>query len=357
MSHTAANTLPTSPVQDNFSDNGSGSGSGSGDDSYEIETFKSVIISQVIYLSFVGVIGTIANIIVICRGVRNKNGFASFGSHRNAAMNTTNMLVISLAVSNLGTSTFSVGIFIFPIYVKNVPINDFTCRFIWPLRELFTAVACYSFTFIAVGRYLILFKSFRNAKVFSSPTANNVALWIFCYLIFALPFATAYKPYNLNGTWLCDTFWESHQARRWHVTFLMIFNSFTPTFLVSVSYLGIVRRLKRARNIVTPVSAIKSLPGNHEPVSFVMHSHRAVRISLLLLISFIISFIPYGILMLCVEYNNLDADTFPQLETIHAIAFCLLHSGAMIDPLIIMLGSKAYRPYCCCSFKRNCSPQ
>jgi hypothetical protein len=325
------------------SNSGSGSGSGSGEATYEQD--QSIVTSQVVYLSFVAVVGTVANLIVIFRGLRYKSGHASStGSHRSAALDTTNLLVISLAISNLGTSTFSTGIFIFPSYVPNTPINDFTCRFIWPLRELFTAVACYSFTFIAVGRYLILFRSFRNTRVFSSPVGNNIALWLFCYLLFALPFAAAYRPVSLDGAWICDTYWESAEAQRAYVTFLIVFNSFVPAFLVCVSYLGIIRRLKSSRNIVAPISTLKALPDNREILSIAVHSHRAARISLLLLVSFMLTFVPYGILTLCVEYNDWSSTTIPQLELIHAVAFCLLHSGAVMDPLIIMLSSSTYRP-------------
>jgi hypothetical protein len=256
------------------------------------------------------------------------------------------MFVISLAVSNLGTSTFAVGIYIFPLYVPNTPINDFTCRFIWPLRELFTAVACYAFTFIAVGRYLILFQSFRNTRVFSSPIANNIALWVFSYLLFALPFAAAYEPINLDGTWLCDTNWKTPEAQRAYATFLILFNSFVPAFLVCISYIGIIRRLKSSRNVVAPISTMKTLPDSHETLSIAVQSHRAARISLLLLLSFVITFIPYGVLLLCIEYNDLNAISFPPLEQLHAVAFCLLHTGAVMDPLIIMLSSSAYRPDC-----------
>ena len=326
----------------------SGSGSGSGDDSSDLE-HHSIDTSTAIYFCFVGVIGTIANLIVIFRGFRYKSGQTnSTGSHRSAAMDSTNLFIISLAISNLGTSTFSVGIFIFPMYVPNTPINDFTCRFIWPVRELFTAVACYSFTCIAVGRYLILFRSFRNTKVFSSPIANNVALWLFSYLLFALPFAAAYKPVKLDGTnqMICDTMYETAEAQRAYVTFLIVCNSFVPAFLVCVSYLGIIRRLKRSRNVVAPISTLKALPDNREILSIAVHSHRAARISLLLLVSFIITFVPYGVLTLLIEYNKWSSETFPQLQVIHAVTFCLLHSGAVMDPLIVMLSSSTYRPDC-----------
>lgn len=319
--------------------------SGSGDDNV-IEKWKSIVIIQVIYLSCVAVVGAIANFTVIFRGLRYKNGLTGSGSHRSLAMDTTNMLVISLGVSNLGTATFSIGIFIFPLYVPNTPINDFTCRFIWPVRELFTGVACYSFTFIAVGRYLILFRSFRNTRLFSSPVANNIALWLFCYLFFGLPFAAAYKPYKLNGSWMCDTYWDTREAQRAYVTFLVMFNVFIPAFLVCASYIGIIHRLKGARNVVAPSRTMKTLADNQEALSIAVHSHRAVKISLLLLMSFCITFIPYGILMLCLEYYEFDADSVPELEKIYAVVFCLLHTGCAIDPLIIMLSSNAYRPDC-----------
>ena len=338
LSTTVTSAVWTESTTENVDDNE--------DDSDVIEKFKNVVIAQVIYLSAICLFGTIMNLAVIFRGLRFKNGLTSSGCHRSAAMDTTNMLVISLALSNLGTSTFSVGIFIFPLYVPNTPINNFTCRYIWPVRELFISVACYSFTFIAVGRYLILFRSFRNTWLFSSPVANNVALWLSCYLLFALPFAAAYEPYDLNGTKLCDTNWESPKSQRVYVTFLILLDTFLPGILVFMSYIGIIRRLKGVRNVVAPMSTMKMLPENHEAFSIALHSHRAVKISLLLLLSFIITFVPYGILLLFVEYGHWTADTYPELETLHAVALCLLHTGAVLDPLIIMLSSSAYRPSC-----------
>ena len=332
MSHTTSTTIPFTTEE--------GSGSGSGDDE-PVYKWRSIVINQVIYLSIVAVVGTIANLLVIYRGLRYKNGLTR--SRHGSAMDTTHMLIISLAISNLGTSTFSVGIYIFPLYVPNTPINDFTCRFIWPVRELFTAVACYAFTFIAVGRFLILIPSLRNCKVFSSPIANNVALWVVAYLVFALPFAAAYTPYELNGIWVCDTYWKTPDAERAYNTFLILFNVLVPTFLVCVSYVGIIGRLKRARNVVAPVAGGR-ISESGEILSVVVNSHRVVKISLLLLLSFIITFVPYAVLLLMIEYKGLDADTFAELETVHAVAFCMLHSGAVMDPLILMLSSNTYRP-------------
>lgn len=334
------------------------SGGGSGDEPEEMEKWKTIVIIQVIYLSFVGVVGTIANLTVIFRTLRYKNQSKSFGSHLRAAMDTTNMFILSLTVSNLGTSTLSVGIYVIPMYVPNAPVNDFTCRYVWPVRELFTAVACYSFTFIAVGRYLILFRAFRETKLFSSPVVNNVTLWTCCYLVFALPFAAAYKPLNLNGTMFCDASWNSPAAQRTYATFVVVFNAFVPAFLVSVSYIGIIRRLRCSRNAVAPISTMEILPSpnnnvNQSSLSLAVHSQRASKISVLLLLSFLITFMPYGILVLCLEYNTLNADTFAPLEAIYAIAFCLLHSGAVFDPLIIMLSSSAYRPKCGLTIKRK----
>ena len=319
------------------------SGNGSGE---VVEKWGSIVINRVIYLSFVALVGTIANLIVIFRGLRYKNGLTSSCNHRSAAMDTTSMLVISLAVSNLGTSTFSVGIDIFPLFFPYVLVNDFACRFIWPVRELFTAVACYALTFIAVGRYLILFRSFKNTRIFSSPVANNIALWIFSYLLIALPFAAAYKPVYANGTWLCDTYWATPEAQRAHVIFLILFNSFVPASLVCVSYIGIIRHLEKVRNIFRPTSTMETRTDNDEALSISVTSHRVAKISVFLLLSFIITYVPFGVLLLCIEYYDLDAHTFPELETLFTVAFCLLHTGAVIDPMIILFSSNVYRPDC-----------
>ena len=307
------------------------------------EEWGSTVINQVIYLSFVAVIGSIANLIVIFRGIRYRKDLKSFGCRRTEVMNNTNMFVISLAISNLGTSTFSIGVYIFPMFIPNVLVNEFTCRYIWPFRELFIAVSCYSFTFIAVGRYLILFQSFQNAKIFSSPAVSNIILWIFCYLLFAVPFSTAYKPIDFEGTLLCDIFWETSGAQRVHVTFLVLFNMLVPTFLVCACYLGIIRHLEKVRNVFAPNTA-ETLSDDDQTLAIAMTSHHAARISLLLLFSFLITYVPFGVVVMYIEYGNVEY--FRGLETIHAVAFCLLHSGAVIDPLVIMLSSSEYRLKC-----------
>jgi hypothetical protein len=80
------------------SNSGSGSGSGSGEATYEQD--QSIVTSQVVYLSFVAVVGTVANLIVIFRGLRYKSGHASStGSHRSAALDTTNHQRFRLAFS------------------------------------------------------------------------------------------------------------------------------------------------------------------------------------------------------------------------------------------------------------------
>jgi hypothetical protein len=310
-----------------------------------VEEWSSVVLNQVIYLSFVAAIGTVANLVVIFQGIRYRKKLRSFGAN-SAAMNTTNMLVISLAVSNLGTSTFSVGIFILPMYVPYTLVDDFTCRFIWPLRELFLSASCYSFTFMAVGRYLILFQSFQNAKVFSSPAASNAALWIFSYLVIALPFSAAYKQVYMNGVSLCDTFWETPEKQTAHVTFVVLFDSLVPTFLVCLSYVGIIRRVRRVRNVFSSNFTAGSLPDNDRTLSTVMFSYRVAKISLLLLFGFFVTYLPFGALAMYIEYSNVDAFNFSELETLHAVAFCLLYTGAVINPLIIMFTSSEYRPKC-----------
>ncbi|XP_046865038.1 QRFP-like peptide receptor [Xenia sp. Carnegie-2017] len=310
-----------------------------------IERYRTVIIVQVAYLSFLCVFGTTLNMIVIFRALRYRNSLLTSGTYRKISIDSTNMFVISLAIANLGTSTFSIGLIILPLYFKNIPVTNFACRFIWPIRELFYAVSCFSLTLIAVSRYFILFKTFQNRKIFRYPILNNIVLWLFCYFVFAFPYSRGYKPEQVNDILICDTTnWSTLQEERGYITFVVVAHVVIPTMFVGISYIGIITRLKHASNMIAPLSTIKMAHPNEDMLSTVVKSHRAVKISLLLLLSYMITFIPIACLLLFLQYKEITEDMFPEIEYIYVICTCLVNSGVVMDPVILMLSNRGYRP-------------
>lgn len=326
-----ATNSSTSPTDD-------GSGKDSG--------VPSIVVKQIIYLSVVAVIGIFANLTVLAKGIAYQRQRCTSNRNR-VAMTTTNCLVISLAISDLGTSTFSVALFILPSYMPNFPINEFTCKYIQPFRELFFAVSIFSVAFIATYRYLILFEIFqKKLTLLSSNIINNIIIWIMCYLIFALPFSAIYKVDFVDGARVCDVSYDTPTRQRAHRTFVVVVHAFLPAMMVSLSYIGIIRRLRRARMVVTPVAVgNKQIRNRAEvPMALTVQSHRIVKISILLLIAYWVTVLPYTFLVIAVEYGYLDGQSFPEIEKIGAVAGCLLYSTAVLNPLIVMFTSDLYRP-------------
>ena len=312
-----------------------GSGEGSG--------IPSIVVNQVIYLSIVAVIGVFANLTVLAKAI----AYHRCTTNRNrVAMTTTNFLVINLAISDLGTSTFSVAFFILPSYMPTFPINEFTCKYIQPFRELFFAVSTFSVAFIGTYRYLILFETFQKRMTFlSSNIINNIILWIMCYLIFALPFSAVYKVDFVDGAPICDAVYDTSTAQRAHRTFTVVVHVFLPVMMVSLSYIGIIRRLRRVRMVVTPVEVgNKQIQNAEMPMGLIVQSHRIVKVSILLLIAYWVTVLPYTFLVIAVEYGYLDGIHIPEIEQLTAIAICLLYSPVVLNPFILMFTSDLYRP-------------
>lgn len=316
---------------------------GSGEGSGEGGGIPSIVVNQVIYLSVVAVIGVFANLTVLVKGI----AYHRRTTNRNrVAMTTTNFLVINLAISDLGTSTFSVASFILPSYVPTFPINEFTCKYIQPFRELFFAVSIFSVAFIGTYRYLILFETFQKRMTFlSSNIINNIIIWIMCYLILALPFSAVFKVDFVDGARICDPAYDTPTAQRAHRTFIVVVNAFLPVIMVSLSYIGIIRRLRRLRMVVTPVEVGNKQIRNAEmPMGLIVQSHRIVKVSILLLIAYWVTVLPYAFLIIAVEYGYLDEIDIPEIEQLGAIAVCLLYSPVVLNPLILMFTSDLYRP-------------
>lgn len=302
---------------------------------------KPIIIGQAIYLSIIAVIGIFANLVVLVKSIRYQRSLICRGR---VSMTITNFLVISLAISDLGTLTFSLSFSVFPHLYPDFWITDFSCKYIQPFREWFLAVSIFCVAFIALGRYLIIFETFREKLTFFSSNAINIILlWILSYLIFALPFSAVYKLQHEDGLRSCDSKWDTLAGRRVHVTFVVLVNVLLPTLTVSLSYIGIIRQLRKVRMVVFP-EEVSNKMAKQAMMTLTIQSHRIVKVSFFLLVAFYVTYFPYLMLIIAVEYGNVDQSSFPQLELIHAIATCLVYTCAMVNPIILMFTSDLYRP-------------
>lgn len=312
-------TQPENPNEDNFD-------------------VPAIINHQLIYLSIIAVMGTIGNLIVLVKSIILQRDIQRRSC--NLTMTSTNYFVMSLSISNMGTLTISLAFYLLPYYMS-FPINEFSCRYILPARELFLAVSIFSITFMGVDRYLMIFKVFRTKM---NPFANKICvlmLWILSYLIFALPFSFVYKVVYVDGENVCDPVWNSPTERRAHITFLIFLNVLMPGVVVCLSYAGIIRHLKQVS-----FSSVPDLSQNkNNSITLVAtKSKRIVAVSIMMVIAFWITYIPYALLALVIEFGDLNATSFEQIGLLHAIATCLVYSSAMVFPFILIFFSKPFKP-------------
>lgn len=291
----------------------------------------SIINDQLIYLSIAAIIGIVGNLVLMGKSILFQR--KSQRSSSNLTTTSTHYFVLSLSISNLGTLTVSLAFYLLPHYIS-FPITPFSCRYILPVRELFLAVSIFSITFIGTDRFLILFKAYREKMTRHSYKVCVIMLWVLSYLIIALPFSFVYKVANVDGANVCDSMWDTNTERRAHVIFIIVFNVLLPCFLIVWSYVGIARRLRK-------VQAESELPRR----LIIVKSKKIVTVSVMMVMAFLITYIPYASLVLLVEFGNLYSSFFQQLnlELLHAISICLLYSSAMVFPYILIFFSKPFQ--------------
>ena len=291
----------------------------------------SIIDDQLIYLSIAAIIGIVGNLVVMGKSILFQR--KSQRSSSDLTTTSTHYFVLSLSISNLGTLTVSLAFYLLPYYIS-FPITPFSCRYILPIRELFFAVSIFSITFIAMDRFLFLFKAYREKMTKHSYKVCVIMLWVLSYLIIALPFSFVYKIAYVDGANVCESMWNTKTERRAHVTFIIVFNVLLPCFTIIWSYVGIIRRLKK-------VQAESELPRR----LIIVKSKRIVAVSVMMVVAFWITYIPYASLALLVEFGNLESSFFQRLnlELLHAISICLLYSSPMVFPYILIFFSKPFQ--------------
>ena len=283
----------------------------------------------IVYLCVAAAIGVIANTVVIFKTIIFERNIRR--RTRDLTMTSTNSFVLSLSFSNVGTLSVSL-LFYFWVYYSGQQITEALCRYVLPMHELFSSASIFSITFISVDRFLILFKGFREKMVRLSYKVWVAMLWVVCYVLFALPFTFVYNVTNINGDYVCASQWDTDTGRRTHLTLLIVFKVLLPGMVVFISYSGIIRSLKK----VSSLSTNSSLHVNSSAAMVMTKSKRIVTVSVMMVMTFWLTYVPHALLVLYVEFGNLDASDFELLEILYAIAVALMQSGAMIFPLILL---------------------
>ena len=296
-----------------------------------------------VLIALFGVIGNVLVILVIRRLKKEKRA--------------GDFYVQNLAIADLGILAV-----IFPLSVLkekaplNWPFGEFTCRYLYPVPEIFYGASIWFIAVIAVERYRKVTMATpvgqnKIKRFLQKPTTVAASVWLISFLIFCVPlyFVVEYHEYP-NGGKRCGPDWPSW-ALAFYVGGTLTFVSWVlPLIVISFTYLRISRLINRSTALVKDMK--QNQDGEKEGTEFasmnkikctrLKQNKRAMKIITPLVLVFAITMLPVNILRLTVVFWPAVTKQAYYQHLFYAIGvFVILNSST--NPLIYSVVSRDFR--------------
>ena len=269
----------------------------------------------------------------------------------------------NLAIADLGTLLFT---FPFAVIKEKAPFNwplgEFTCRYLYPIPEIFYGATVWYIAVIAIGRYRNIVKVKTNGKSKNKTLLKRakcvaVCLWVISFLIFCFPlyFVVEYKELS-NGRTMCGPVWSRSWDRQWVLGrvymggILTFFSYILPLTVITFTYLRIsrvinrsslfIRAMRQGEQSTTEDRKRLSLP-NIKSVRL-KQNKRAKKILTPLVLVFAITMLPLNIFRLIIVSWPAIATQKYYGNLLYAVSvFVILNSS--VNPIIYSVVSRDFR--------------
>ena len=304
-----------------------------------------------VFIALFGVVGNVMVIIVISRlGKKKQPG--------------------DLYLQHLATGDLGILLLAFPIVTikhqlpKNWPLGEFTCRYLYPVPEIFYGASVWFIAVIAADRYrrVVSVKPAARNKtktLLQKAKTAAVCVWVASFLIFCFPlyFFVGYRKLANSGRW-CGPSWPSwdHELiiARGYSVLLTLFSYILPLIVISSTYVAINRKINECNVFIkamrqegqsmndagdieggTSINNIKSVRLNH--------NKRAKKILTPLVLVFAVSMLPLNVLRLTTVFWSAisEQEYYTEILTYTMTVCVLLNSSA--NPVIYSVVSREFR--------------
>lgn len=189
-------------------------------------------------IALAGVIGNFAVCFAISR-------------HRILSTLPTNTYIRNAAIGDLATLLVSFPFGTVREQFTYWPLGEFTCRYIYPMGDIFFGVSIWSITAIAVERHRILSARFPQLafRSMAKPRIVCAVIWIFSFLWISLPLLLVFEYYHQpNGKTICAPMWPHEGLPYIYGIALSLISYVIPLSLILMSYCAIKRQLRKSES-------------------------------------------------------------------------------------------------------------
>ena len=296
-----------------------------------------------VLIALFGVIGNGLVIIVISRLGKTKQ--------------PADLYVQNLAIADLGVLLLAFPLAIIKVRAPfNWPFGEFTCRYLYPVPDIFHGASVCFIAAIAIERYrkVVTVKTpvKNKCKILLQRTkAVSAGVWVISFLIFCVPlyFVVEHRELQNGGKW-CGPVWPSWDRKfmiaKVYIGLLTIFSYILPFIVISLTYLAISRTINHSNKFIKAMNWERNAlrDENEWQVKSIrlIHNQRARRILTPLVLVFAFTMFPLQILRLAIVFwpAMVAKDYYKHLLFVTSV-FVIVNSS--VNPVIYSIFSRDFR--------------
>ncbi|KAK7107163.1 hypothetical protein V1264_015124 [Littorina saxatilis] len=292
-----------------------------------------------LYLLFLAIVATVGNSTTIVMFSRNKK-------LRNKPHN---MLLINLALSDLGTSIFGYPWTMSSCFAERWLWGPWGCQIQGFTTFVFALSDMYTLTLVSVYRWIAVCLPQHNHRLNYRVTLKVIAgIWILSIVLCGLPLVGVsrytYEPFGTSCT--IDWDWQT-PLNILYVYMLILLCYLIPVGIMSYCYYKVVNR---SGQLLRTMKASKGKPlnlGEAEQANNTIAESKVTWISLLMVVVFVVIWSPYAFVCVWAFYTDEIPVWLNTLPTMCCKASC------MLNPVIFYLTNPVFRNTFRATFMRN----
>ena len=293
--------------------------------------FDRLVIVQLMCFPVITAAGLIGNIL-IC--------FAVFRRRR---LRITDVFILNLAATDLGTCVISIPFDFAVLLAKQWPFGNVLCKTVYPLQTILMAVSVYTLLFMSWERHRSVMPPLKPKFKAKRALAILLLLWIACVSLVGPYIAILRVEPGENGKRKCEEKWpqEYHPKVFTLVVFIALY--VLPLFVITANYIKIsqklwrdIQRMRKAiegdnkSNVKKPLTQARA-----------QRNMRIVKIFVIVVIAFSLCMLPNHIMWIWYDFGS--GQDYQDFKTIIVFCYILVYSNSAINPFIFVF---LHRRYC-----------
>ncbi|OWF40117.1 allatostatin-A receptor-like isoform X2 [Mizuhopecten yessoensis] len=298
---------------------------------YLIKIVVSIVFSLIVLIGFVG------NLLVIIVVFSNKK-----------MQNTTNILIVSLAVADLSFIIFCVPFTATTYTMSRWPFGDVWCKIVQYLTYVCAYASVYTLVLMSLDRYLAVVHPITSMRI---RTSRNTYIMVYLTWIIMLGgnipviFEFSHKEFGDNSNRSScvdiDFFKADYLSSQPFYGCFFAFGYVIPLTLTSILYGFMIKRLLYG-----------VVPGGSQRPDSMRSKKRVTRMVVIVVVIFAICWLPIQIIFVLISFGHVGMDSKFFVGTLIA-SNCLAYMNSCVNPVLYAFLSenfrRSFRRLLCCA--------